>query len=196
MLRFRQVQVFIKRIIDILISFFACLILLPFWLLIAIAVKLEDGGPVLYNHTRVGKNRKEFMCLKFRSMYINSDPNTLVSDKQDARVTKVGHFLRITSLDETLQFINVLIGDMSIVGPRPALPSQVEEFSKSDLDKLLVKPGITGWTQVNGRNSINYEKRMELDCWYANNWSVLLDIKIIFKTPFVLLNVKSIYDVK
>jgi lipopolysaccharide/colanic/teichoic acid biosynthesis glycosyltransferase len=187
-------KTFIKRNFDLIVSIVSIFILFPFWLIIAVVIKLESKGPILYKHTRVGLNGEEFQCLKFRSMYVNSDPNTLVSSPNDSRVTKIGHFLRVTSLDETTQLINVLFGQMSIVGPRPALPSQVLEFSKNDHDKLLVKPGLTGWTQVNGRNSISYEKRMELDCWYAKNWSLLLDLKILIKTPFVIFNVMSIYD--
>lgn len=186
----------LKRSIDIFFSLILLFLILPFWVLIVIAIKLESKGPIFYRHTRVGKNKKTFTCLKFRSMQVNSDPDRLVSSPDDDRVTRVGYFLRKTSLDETPQLLNVLFGDMSIVGPRPALPSQVEQFSTKDFDKLLVKPGLTGWTQINGRNSINYGKRMELDCWYAKNWSIFLDIKILFLTPLAILNTKNIYDVK
>lgn len=187
---------FIKRLLDIFLSIIGIMIFLPLWIIIIILIKLDSKGPIFYIHPRVGKNNKEFACYKFRSMYTNSDPNTLVSEANDPRVTKTGHYLRISSLDETPQLLNVLLGDMSIVGPRPALPSQVKQFSSQDMDKLLVKPGITGWTQVNGRNANNYEKRMELDCWYAKNWNLLLDLKIILKTPFILFNLESIYDAR
>lgn len=189
-------SLFIKRIIDILFSLIDIILLLPFWILIAMLIKLNSPGPIFYSHKRVGKGNKSFNCLKFRSMYVDSDQNTLVSDTSDSRVTKIGQFLRKTSLDETPQLINVLLGDMSIVGPRPALPSQVKEFTEEDLNKLLVKPGLTGWTQVNGRNSLPYKKRMELDCWYAKNWSIYLDLKILFKTLFVLFKQEGICDVK
>ena len=189
-------NLFIKRIIDVLLSLTGIIILLPFWIIIAFFIKIESTGPILYRHLRVGKKNKEFICLKFRSMKINSDPNTLVSNPDDGRVTKIGSFIRKTSFDETPQLINVFLGHMSIVGPRPALPSQVKEFKKNDFDKLLVKPGLTGWTQVNGRNSIPYQKRLELDSWYAKNWNLLLDLKILFKTIFVLFKQEGIYDVK
>ena len=189
-------RLFIKRLIDIFISSLAILILLSFWLIIAMLIKLTSLGPVFYKHKRVGLKGKEFMCLKFRSMHVDSNENRLVSDTNDKRVTKIGKLLRKTSLDETPQLINVLLGHMSIVGPRPALPSQVKEFSGSDFDKLLVKPGLTGWTQVNGRNSIPYKKRMELDSWYAKNWDLPLDFKILFKTLFVIFKQEGIYDIK
>lgn len=189
-------KIFIKRIIDICFSSIAILLLLPIWIMIAILIKLDSLGPVLYKHKRVGLGGKEFDCLKFRSMYLNSNKDILVSNLLDERVTKIGHFLRRTSLDETPQLINVLLGNMSIVGPRPALPSQFEKFTEPDCDKLLVKPGLTGWTQINGRNSVPYKKRMELDCWYAKNWSILLDLKILLKTPFMLFKQEGIYDVK
>ncbi len=189
-------NLFIKRVFDIISSLFFLLVFSPFLIAIAIVIKMDSSGPVFYKHFRVGKNGKEFLCYKFRSMYIGSDPNKLVSDVNDSRVTKIGDFLRNASLDELPQLINVFLGDMSIVGPRPALPSQVKEFSQEERNKLLVKPGLTGWTQVNGRNSIPYSKRMELDCWYAKNWNLLLDIKILLKTFIVVLKREGIYDVK
>ena len=189
-------SLFIKRLIDIVLSLIGVLLFLFFLIIIAFFIKLESSGPVLYKHKRVGKDGKEFVCLKFRSMKINSDPDTLVSDSRDKRVTQIGYILRKTSLDETPQLINVLFGQMSIVGPRPALPSQIKDFTKNNFDKLLVKPGLTGWTQVNGRNSIPYEKRLELDAWYAKNWNLFLDLKILIKTIFVLFKQEGIYDVK
>ncbi len=189
-------KLFIKRVIDVFLSLISILLFLPVWIIIVFLIKLESSGSVLYKHERVGKGGKEFLCLKFRSMKINSDPDTLVSAPTDNRVTKIGYFLRKTSLDETPQLINVLLGHMSIVGPRPALPSQVKDFTENDFDKLLVKPGLTGWTQVNGRNSIPYEKRLELDAWYAKNWNLFLDLKILIKTIFVLFKQEGIYDVK
>ena len=189
-------QNLIKRIFDITLSTLGILIILPVWIIILILIKLDSKGPFLYTHKRVGLNGKEFNCYKFRSMNTGSEENILVSSPDDERVTSVGYFLRKTSLDETPQLINVLFGDMSIVGPRPALPSQVKEFTGSEKDKLLVKPGLTGWTQVNGRNSLPYKKRLELDSWYAKNWNLLLDLKIIFKTLFVIFKQEGIYDVK
>jgi len=173
---------------------FATLLFLPIWLLLFVLIKKDSTGPALYLHTRVGKNNKEFTCFKFRTMKLDADPNKLAESKDDDRITALGHFLRKTSLDETPQLLNVILGEMSIVGPRPALPVQVKNFSEHDMQKLLVKPGLTGWTQVNGRNSIPYEKRMELDVWYALNNNVFLDIMIIFRTFAVLFGADSIYD--
>lgn len=189
-------QQIIKRIMDIFISVLILLILFPIWVAIAIAIKIDSKGPIFYFHKRIGKNGKEFKCIKFRSMYIHSDPNELVIHPSDSRITRVGKFLRQTSLDETPQFVNVLLGHMSIVGPRPALPSQVAKFSKENFDKLLVKPGITGWTQINGRNQISYEKRLELDSWYARNWNIFLDLFILLKTPLVVIKQEGIYNAK
>ena len=187
---------FIKRVFDIAFSIIGILFMVPVWIVIGIAIKLTSKGPIFYIHKRVGLKGREFNCYKFRSMYVGSKENILVSDPGDERVTKIGHFIRKTSLDETPQLINVLVGDMSVVGPRPALLSQVKEFTASETDKLLVKPGLTGWTQVNGRNMLPYKKRLELDSWYAKHWTLLLDFKIIFKTLFVIFKQEGIYDVK
>jgi len=128
-------------------------------------------------------------------MVLNADPNRLAESADDDRITAIGKTLRKTSLDELPQIFNVLKGEMSIVGPRPALPVQVKYFSEKEKLKLAVKPGITGWTQVNGRNSIPYEKRMELDAWYAEHHNIILDLWIILKTFKVLLFPdKGIYD--
>ena len=185
---------YVKRIIDIILSVFGIIVFLPAWIIVSFLIKIDSKGTVLYKHIRVGLNGKKFFCFKFRSMHENIDPDLLPQNPSDKRVAKVGRFLRKTSLDETPQLINVLFGDMSIVGPRPALPSQVEKFKNGDFDKLLVKPGLTGWTQINGRNAIEYKKRMELDSWYAKNWNLFLDFKILLMTPFVLFKQEGIYD--
>lgn len=186
----------LKRFIDILIAIPLCIFFLPFWIIIGLLIRSESSGPAIYLHMRIGKDAKAFTCFKFRTMLIDSDPNKLAESSKDPRVTKFGDFLRKTSLDETLQFVNVLLGDMSIVGPRPALPIQVEHFNPEEYLKLSVKPGITGWTQINGRNSIPYNKRLELDVWYAKNHNLFLDFQIIFKTFGVLFDRSSIYDPK
>lgn len=180
---------------DIAIALLALSLILPAWILIMILIKIDSPGPVFYIHTRVGKQGKEFTCYKFRTMRTDADPHKLAESKDDDRITKLGHFLRKTSLDETPQLINVLLGDMSIVGPRPALPVQVKHFTEEQSWKLAVKPGLTGWTQVNGRNSISYDKRMELDCWYAKHHNIFLDIWIILKTFKVLIFGDGIYDI-
>lgn len=191
---FSQVNLVLKRLMDLLIALTALCIIAPFWLIIAIFIKCDSSGPVFYIHTRVGRNGREFKCFKFRTMRTDADPNKLAGSHDDNRITGIGNILRKTSLDETPQLINVLLGDMSIVGPRPALPVQVKHFSEADAWKLKVKPGLTGWTQVNGRNSIPYEKRMELDCWYAKHHNVLLDVWIILKTFKVLILGDGVYD--
>lgn len=185
----------IKRLMDIVIALVASLVFLPFWILIAILVKLDSSGPILYVHKRVGKDGKEFNCLKFRSMKTDAHPAKLAESEDDDRITGFGKFLRKTSLDETPQILNVLAGNMSIVGPRPALPVQVKHFNEEEMWKIRVKPGLTGWTQVNGRNAIPYEKRMELDAWYAKNNNIFLDIWILIKTIKVLLFPSRIYGV-
>ncbi len=185
---------FLKRSMDLAIALIALLIIAPFWLVIAFMIKRDSAGPVFYIHTRVGRDGKEFSCFKFRTMRTDANPHKLAESKDDDRITGIGHLLRKTSLDETPQLLNVLFGHMSIVGPRPALPVQVKHFSEADMWKLKVKPGLTGWTQVNGRNSIPYEKRMELDCWYAQHHNVFLDLWIILKTFKVLLFGDGVYD--
>ena len=178
----------LKRGFDFLVSFFALVILSPLLLLIALGVKLSSPGPVLFRQTRVGYQRKEFEMLKFRSMRRNAEENTAWTTDADPRRTKFGAFLRKTSLDELPQFINVLKGDMSLVGPRPELPHFVEQFRDTIplyMVKHQVKPGMTGWAQVNGyRGDTSIEKRIELDLWYIDNWSLWLDLKILFRTVF------------
>lgn len=190
---------FLKRIIDIIIG----LIALPFVLIVIIIfgpiIYFTDKGPIFYNATRVGKDYKPFKMFKLRSMYVNSpdirnaDGSTFNSDN-DPRVTPIGRIMRKTSLDEFPQFLNVLIGDMSFIGPRPSTPKIFEEKITATMEKHFeVKPGITGYTQAYYRNSIEKEKRYELDAYYAENISLILDIKIMFKTIFTVIKSKNIY---
>ncbi len=184
----------LKRVMDLFIAIPATLVFIPIWILISILNAFDSPGSPWYIHERCGQHGKKFRCYKFRTMYTGVDPNKLAESGSDNRITKFGKFLRNSSLDETLQLINVLLGDMSIVGPRPALQVQVGNFSERDQLKLSVKPGITGWTQVNGRNSIDYPKRMELDVWYALNHDLFLDIQIILKTFSVIMGQDGVYD--
>lgn len=179
---------------DLIISFMVLPCILPFWTIIAILIKLDSPGPIFYVHDRVGLDGSIFKCLKFRSMRSDADPHKLAESAEDPRITKLGKFLRRSSLDETPQLINVIIGQMSIVGPRPALPVQVKHFTEEEKWKLKAKPGLTGWTQVNGRNSIPYDKRMELDIWYAKKQNIFLDCWILLKTIKVLLVGEGVYD--
>ncbi len=178
----------LKRSFDFIISLIGLIVLSPLLLVIAISVKRSSPGPVLFKQTRVGYQRKEFQMLKFRSMHQNDQEDTAWTTDTDPRRTKIGAFLRKTSLDELPQLINVLKGDMSLVGPRPELPHFVEQFKETIpfyMVKHQVKPGMTGWAQVNGyRGDTSIEKRVELDLWYIDHWSVWLDFQILFKTLF------------
>lgn len=190
----------IKRLFDICV----CLVLLPIFLIlyvvIGIAIKLEDGGPIFYKSKRIGKDLKIIDMYKFRSMkvnapmIVNSDGSTYNSATDD-RVTKVGHFIRETSLDEIPQILNVLKGDMSIVGPRASTPFDdgSHDFLSDEIDKVKVRPGITGYTQAYYRNNASVRDKRLMDAWYANNCSLWLDIKILFKTIFTVLKHENLY---
>ena len=183
---------FVKRSIDLFVSGMVILFS-PFWFLpIAIAVKKSSPGPILFRQKRTGYMGRDFDCLKFRTMCVNKDSDTKQAERGDARITKVGAFLRKTSLDEFPQFFNVFMGDMSLVGPRPHMLKHTEDYSRL-IDKYMVrhfiKPGLTGWAQVNGyrgetKTLQQMEKRVEYDIWYLEHWNVFLDIKIILLTAF------------
>lgn len=189
---------FLKRLFDIVV----CLIAFPFWLIIflfvGIAIKLEDHGPIFYKAERIGKGCKKIYMLKFRSMIVNAE-NILNADgstynaKDDKRVTKVGRIIRETSLDETPQIINVLKGDMSIIGPRASGWDALSSYKDDEIDKMKVRPGITGYTQAYYRNSISVREKRLYDAWYANHASLWLDIKIFFKTIITVLKHDNVY---
>ena len=184
-----------KKIMDLVLSFIGLILLIPVFLILAILVKLDSKGPVFYAHTRKGKNRSDIKIYKFRTMYSNSDEIfESFSDEQkeeyyknfkldnDPRVTKIGDFLRRTSLDEIPQLINVLKGDLSLVGPRPIVEKEICKYGQY-ADKLFsVIPGVTGYWQAHGRSDTSYDERIEMDMYYIDNKSILLDIKIMFKT--------------
>jgi putative colanic acid biosynthesis UDP-glucose lipid carrier transferase len=184
---------FKKRMFDLVISscvlFFVLSWLIP---LIAILIKLESKGPVFFRQMRTGKDKKIFMCLKFRSMCVNKSANLQQATLNDERITRVGRFLRKTSLDEFPQFLNVLSGQMSIVGPRPHMLKHTDEYARmigSYMVRQFLKPGITGWAQVNGyrgetKTLLQMQKRVEYDLWYMENWSNYLDLKIVFLTAY------------
>ncbi len=183
----------IKRLFDLMFSTFVIVFVLS-WLypIIAILIKLQSKGPALFKQERSGRNNKPFWCYKFRSMKVNNESNTRQASKDDNRITKIGAFLRKTSLDELPQFFNVLKGEMSVVGPRPHMLSHTEQY-KAIIDSFMVrhflKPGITGWAQVTGYRGETKDpalmvKRVEKDIWYLENWSIMLDIRIIFLTVF------------
>ncbi|RXT03679.1 sugar transferase [Ammoniphilus sp. CFH 90114] len=186
---------FIKKMIDFSISFLVLTFLSPFLVLIAIAIKIDSNGPVFFKQERVGKKGKLFYIYKFRSMVMGAEKIQIgnVKGENDTRITKVGMFIRRYSLDELPQLINILKGDMSIVGPRPTLKYQVEQYNDFQMRRLEVKPGITGWAQVNGRNNLTWSEKIKLDNWYIDNWSIFLDIKVLYKTMFVLFRKNEVY---
>lgn len=183
----------IKRLFDIVFSLMVIIFIFS-WLypILAILIKLESPGPVIFKQGRSGRNNVNFWCYKFRSMRVNQDSNEKQASRDDSRITKMGRFLRRTSLDELPQFFNVLLGNMSVVGPRPHMLKHTEHY-RDIVDRYMarhyMKPGITGWAQVNGyrgetQELHQMEKRIEHDLWYLENWSAALDIKILFKTVF------------
>ena len=178
----------LKRAFDILASAFILVLISPILLITAIGVKLSSPGPILFKQERIGKNRKPFYMLKFRSMRVNAESTTAWSTNEDPRKTKFGSFIRKYSIDELPQFVNVLRGDMSIIGPRPEIPHYVHEFQEEVPLYMLrhqVRPGITGWAQVNGlRGDTSIEERVKYDLYYIEHWSPWLDIKIFFRTIF------------
>lgn len=182
---------FFKRFIDIIISLIGILVGGIPMLIVALLVKLDSPGPVLFKQARLGKNGKQFHIYKFRSMCVGAEKSGVYSDNQDKRVTKVGKFIRATSLDELPQFFNILKGDMSLVGPRPPLtyhPWPLEEYTDFQRRMFEVRPGITGWAQVHGRKDVEWHHRIELSVWYVEHLSFWLDIKIMFKTVFKVLS--------
>lgn len=188
----------VKGTIDFFLSIFILILISPLMLGIALAIKLDDRGPVFFKQVRVGRHGRLFKCLKFRTMVANAEElkeklmdlneqeGPVFKIKNDPRITRVGRFLRKTSLDELPQFINVLIGDMSIVGPRPPVPSEVKQYKRELNRRLSINPGITCTWQVSGRNNIPFDKWMEMDMEYIDNWSLMLDFMIMLKTFKVL----------
>ena len=198
-----KVYLFLKRCLDIVASMLGLICLSPIIILVAIAIKIESKGPVLFSQDRVGKDGKIFKMYKMRSMVQNAEElkeklleqnemsGPMFKMKDDPRITKVGKFIRKTSIDELPQLINVIKGDMSLVGPRPSLPKEVKEFEPWMYERLAVKPGLTCYWQVMGRNNIDFEDWMKLDIKYVRERNFFLDIKLIFKTFFVLFGDKN-----
>ncbi len=177
-----------SRARDLAISLVTLALASPLLLLAALAIKLEDRGPVLYRQRRVGKDGVDFELLKLRTMVVGAETigAGYAVDEGDSRITRVGRFLRRLSLDELPQLWNVVRGEMSIVGPRPTLRYQVERYTPRQRRRLEVKPGITGWAQVHGRAKLPWAERIELDVWYVEHRSAWLDLKILAKTPAAL----------
>ena len=196
----------IKRIFDFIAALLAVVILSPTFLIIAIAIKINDPhGPVFYTQERVGKDGRRFRMFKFRSMITNADElleklkeqneieGAMFKMKNDPRITSVGRFIRKYSLDELPQLLNVVGGSMSIVGPRPPLPYEVDQYTDYDKQRLMVKPGATGMWQVGGRNALNFDQMVELDLTYINERSIWLDLKIMFETVKVMIKPNAAY---
>ena len=200
----RELYINLKRGADIVISSLALVVLLPFIAIISILIKIDSKGKVFYKQTRIGKNGKYFTIYKFRTMVSDANNFSKYFTKEqmekykinykldnDPRITKMGRFLRKTSLDELPQLWNVLKGDMSLVGPRPSLPKEVKQFEKWMFKRLTVKPGLTCYWQVSGRNNIDFEDWMKLDISYVEDRNLWIDIKLIFKTVLVLFGDKN-----
>ncbi|MDD5659668.1 MAG: sugar transferase [Actinomycetota bacterium] len=176
----------IKRIFDIFASGLALIFLLPVFAIIGILIKIDSKGPVFFIQTRAGKDGEPFGAYKLRTMVDNAEKLGKGLRVDDPRITRVGRYLR-WGIDELPQLINVFKGDMSIVGPRPTLMSQVEQYTEEHRRRLEMKPGITGWALVNGRNNLSWIEKIEYDIWYINHWSLWLDIKIMFRTLWIVL---------
>ena len=197
---------FIKRLVDIIGSSVGLMLLSPLFLIVAILMKREEPkGPIFFSQTRVGKNENQFKIYKFRSMCVDAEAKlvdllkhnevegAMFKMKDDPRVTKIGKFIRKTSIDELPQLWNVLKGDMSLVGPRPPLLREVAEYTEYDKQRLLAKPGCTGLWQVSGRNEVGFDEMVELDIRYIKNLSISNDIKIIFKTIIIMIKPNGAY---
>ncbi|HGH1676157.1 sugar transferase [Clostridium perfringens] len=182
----KRVEYFIKRLIDVILSSLGLIILFPIFFIVSILVKSKLGSPIFFKQKRIGKNNREFEMIKFRTMTNEKDDYGILLPNEK-RLTKFGKLLRSTSLDEIPELINVLKGDMSLVGPRPLPVRYLPLYSKEQLERHNVLPGITGWAQVNGRNSITWSKKFDLDLWYVRNFNILLDFKILVLTVYKVL---------
>ena len=195
-----------KRALDILAASLSLLLIVPFIPLLALVIRLDSPGPLLFSQTRVGEKGREFRCWKLRSMYIDAEARkaeleqhnemaggVIFKIKEDPRITRVGRWLRKASIDELPQLWNVLVGDMSLVGPRPAVPAEVAQYSAVERQRLDVKPGITCLWQISGRSDLPFDKQVELDIRYARERSLLLDLEIILRTIPAVLSAKGAY---
>lgn len=196
---------FVKRLLDIILSTTGLIVFSPLMGIIAYRIKKEDGGPVFYKQIRVGKNGRQFKMYKFRSMVVNADQlleklkdknevdGAMFKMKYDPRITEIGHFIREHSLDELPQLVNVLKGDMSLVGPRPPLPSEVKEYTEYDKQRLYVVPGCTGLWQATERNNVGFNEMVKLDIKYINNSSIRYDFWIIWRTIIIIFKPNGSY---
>ncbi len=191
----KRIYLFIKRFFDIVLSLVGLILLSPIFLIIAIIIKLDSKGPVFFKHKRIGKNGKQIGVYKFRSMVINAEEliakftpeqkkeyETNFKLDNDPRITRVGKFLRKSSLDELPQILNILLGNMSIVGPRPIVKKELEKYGKNKDKFLSMTPGLTGYWQASGRSDVDYDERIKMELYYIDNCSLWLDFKIMLKT--------------
>ncbi len=186
---------FLKRILDFFTAVVGLVILAPLMLLIALMVRIDSRGPAIFVQDRIGKFGKPFRFYKFRTMRTEVDPYGFSpKDHRDPRITRIGGFLRKTSLDELPQLWNVIRGNMSMVGPRPLLPWQYEKWTEYQRRRCEVKPGLTGWAQIKGRGSLTHEDKIDLDIWYVENANLLLDAKIIFLTVVKVVKSEGILE--
>jgi lipopolysaccharide/colanic/teichoic acid biosynthesis glycosyltransferase len=185
----------LRRLFDIVVAGLALVVLSPILLLAMIAVRLETPGSPIYRQRRVGKDGRQFDVLKLRTMVTGAEHlgRGLAVSEGDTRITRVGRLLRRTSLDELPNLINVLRGEMSIIGPRPTVPVQVDRYTERQRGRLAVKPGITGWAQVNGRTELPWDERIELDLWYVEHRSWRLDLEILVRTVRMVLRGQGLY---
>ncbi|HXN17230.1 MAG TPA: sugar transferase [Candidatus Binatus sp.] len=191
----RTVQLALKRFLDILVAGAGLLLLWPVLAVIAVCIKVGSQGPVFFSQERVGLRGNPFQILKFRTMVENADRigSGLYVSQYDLRITRVGRILRRFSLDELPQLLYIVTGKMSLVGPRPALPYHVEHYSAEQARRLLLRPGLTGWSQVNGRNLLSWPERLEKDVWYVDNFSLWLDARILLRTFKVWISGDGLY---
>lgn len=202
----KKKYLFFKKVLDLFGSLFGLVVLSPLFLIVAIAIKIEEPkGAVFFSQVRLGKNGKPFKIYKFRSMCLDAEEKlnelleynevegAMFKMKNDPRITKIGKFIRKTSIDELPQFYNVLMGDMSLVGPRPPLPHEVDEYTLYDKQRLYVKPGCTGLWQISGRNDVGFSNMVKLDIQYVKQQSIMYDMKIMIKTVWIMINPKGAY---
>ncbi len=192
----QRFQLMIKYFFDRVLAMFFLILLFPLFLIISFLIVLDDGWPVFFVQERTGLKGKVFKMYKFRTFKVFQENKDIHTYKDDPRITRFGRFLRETSLDELPQLINILLGQMSFVGPRPNLPEQYEKLNEIQKQRTLIKPGITGLAQINGRNTIPWEKRIYYDLIYIKNFSLLLDIFILYKTVFVVLKKEGVWQEK
>lgn len=189
----------IKRLIDIILSIIMIIVFMPLMLIVSIMIKIDSEGTIIFKQLRVGKNGEAFNIFKFRTMIVNAEKmgTGLDSYENDNRVTKIGRFLRNSSIDELPQLFNILIGDMSFIGPRPPVtyhPYRYEDYPPSAKRRFEVKPGVTGWAQINGRNELSWDEKFKYDLFYIENKSLWFDFKIFILTVFKVLKMEGSYD--